>query len=110
MFYNLIVEPTHEQFNEFMIQYISAKNSKSLLLRKSEFIYCNQNQTQFIFHIDADFGNEQIQQEVMELFKAIPGCVRNLNVLNVSFTIDDIADKTNDLGYIEELFSVYLNL
>ena len=108
MFYNLFVEPTHDNFNEFMINYISSKNSKSSLLKKSEFIYCNQDQTKFIFHIDADFSNKEIHQEIIDLFNSIPGCVKNLNVLNVSFKIDDIADKLNNLGHLEELFKLYI--
>lgn len=108
MFYNIIVEPTHERFSEFLLNHVSGKKSGSSLLRKSEFIYCNQSQSVFIFHIDADFGNNQIQQEVMELFNIVPGCVRNLNVLNVNFTLDDICDKLGDIVLLEEKFALYL--
>lgn len=108
MFYNIIVDPTHKRFSEFLLNHVSGTSSGSSLLRKSEFIYSNQSQTIFIFHIDADFGDSQIQEEVMELFNIIPGVVRNLNVLNVNFTLEDICDYLDDISLLEEKFALYL--
>jgi hypothetical protein len=108
MFYNLIVDIENPNFENFMNKNIITSNPESDLLAKSKIIYCNKEQTRFIFYTDEDFSQELTQQTVTELFNIGAGVIRNLNVLNISLSYDDIKNDLENIQHIEELFSIYL--
>jgi hypothetical protein len=108
MFYNLLINTTHNEFNNFMSNNILTSNPNSNLLKNSKLIYCNKNHTKFIFYTDYDFSLKETQELVTDLFVLANGVLSNLNVLNINLKLEDIINKLEDIEYIESLFTIYL--
>jgi hypothetical protein len=108
MFYNLLINTNHSDFDNFMSNNILTSNPVSDLLKKSKLIYCNNNHSRFIFYTNEDFSLKKTQELVTDLFVLANGVLSNLNVLNVNITLADIIDKLEDIEYIESLFQIYL--
>jgi hypothetical protein len=108
MFYNLLINTNHNEFDNFMSNNILTSNPISDLIKKSKLIYCNKNHTKFIFYTDEDFSLKETKELVTDLFVLANGVLSNLNVLNINLKIEDIIDKLEDIEYIESLFQIYL--
>jgi hypothetical protein len=108
MFFNLIIDTSNTNFDNFMNKNILTSSPESELLALSKIIYCNKEQTIFIFYTEADFSQELTQQAVASLFTIGVGVVRNLNVLNTELTFNEIKDNLENIEYIEKIFEIYL--